>query len=81
MKAKRKPHSSRFASDDGLERMHECPTCFYLLTETAFESARHDYPCPRCGQKKLSDFSTREWVCSNAKLCGGAYAPTERTPC
>lgn len=47
----------RYAEEnDGLERMHECPKCFYLVTDTAFCAARFDYPCPRCGEKTLSEF-------------------------
>ena len=47
---------------DGLERMHECPTCFYLVTDTVFRASRFNYTCPRCGKQTLSEFHICEWV-------------------
>ncbi len=33
-----------------------CPTCGYYLDDVLRRHAIHDYPCPRCETKRLSDF-------------------------
>jgi predicted RNA-binding Zn-ribbon protein involved in translation (DUF1610 family) len=46
---------------DDLADVYECPVCFYLINDIQIQYARLDYLCPRCGEKKLSEFNIRRW--------------------
>ena len=39
---------------------HDCPFCGYRLEDILWKAAKHDYPCPRCNQKRLSQFRLRK---------------------
>ena len=39
----------------GIER-RKCPGCGYLEAQISVDMARFDFPCPRCGKHKLSEF-------------------------
>lgn len=38
------------------EVTNKCPWCGYIIPDELFFQAAYDYPCPRCNQKKLSQF-------------------------
>lgn len=35
----------------------KCPKCGWRTTQQAIERVKLDFLCPRCGQKRLSDFT------------------------
>ncbi len=37
--------------------MWACPECGFLVTDVEYFSARYDYDCSRCHNKKLSEFN------------------------
>jgi Zn-finger nucleic acid-binding protein len=43
---------------DEITIRHICPCCHYLMSDTEFKHIRLD-ECPRCNQRKLSEFKTQ----------------------
>ena len=47
-----------------------CPFCGFLIPDVVYSSARFNYYCPRCNQKKLSQFNLRkEWLMNDKNIC------------
>ena len=36
--------------------VYHCPQCKLVISDTIYEQSRFDYQCPRCREKKLSEF-------------------------
>lgn len=41
-------------------KIWKCPECGYIISDIEFIQAKHNYPCPRCGRPKLSNFGSVE---------------------
>lgn len=52
------------------DRLHRCPTCGYLITNECLVAATLDYPYPRCGAKRLSEFRTVPEAKPGTTACG-----------
>ncbi len=37
-----------------------CPNCKFIITNEEYIYARFDYECPRCEQKRFSEFHKKE---------------------
>lgn len=35
----------------------QCPGCGYKIDQALVDMARFDFPCPRCGQNTLNEFT------------------------
>lgn len=48
---------SMFADWKPKPTMHQCPSCGWRIADKAFQQAKMDFDCPRCGESKLSEFA------------------------
>lgn len=38
--------------------VYKCPSCGYEIPELEFMYAKFNYPCPKCKEKRLSDYES-----------------------
>lgn len=46
--------------------VHKCSFCSYCIADLKFMQAAHDFPCPRCGKRTLSEFNMYEDIAEDS---------------